>query len=134
MSCLWRPYLLLVALLLWLTPGVICDASSKLAERQMNQTATVGKAVYLITNEQTNAVVALRVGPDGKLSPGTVTPTGGAGSVALNSQGEPAITDALVSQSALTVAGNVSANPDAALRSIRSVLSTRAVLLTSRPT
>ena len=107
MSCLWRPYLVLVALL-WLTPGVICDASSKLAERHMNQTATVGKAVYLITNEQTNAVVALRVGPDGKLSHGTVTPTGGAGSVALNSQGEPAITDALVSQSALTVAGNVS--------------------------
>ncbi len=114
MSCLWRPHLLLVALLS-LTPGVICDASYKLAQRQMNQTATVGKAVYLINNEQTNAVVALRVGPDGKLSPGTVTPTGGAGSVALNSKGEPAITDALVSQSALTVAGNVGAKPNAVL-------------------
>ncbi|KAK4165531.1 hypothetical protein QBC43DRAFT_351127 [Cladorrhinum sp. PSN259] len=65
-----------------------------------------GKALYLITNDEANAVVALRVGPDGRLSPGSVTPTNGAGSVALNSMNQPAAPDALVSQSALTIAGN----------------------------
>jgi hypothetical protein len=99
-----------VAALLSLAPGAVCDGPSKLGARQTNQTAaTVGKAVYFITNEQTNSVVALPIGPDGKLSPGTVTPTGGAGAVSLNSKGEPAPTDALVSQSSLTLAGTVRA-------------------------
>ena len=61
--------------------------------------ATVGKAVYFITNEATNAVVALPIGRDGRISKGSKTKTGGAG--------KPATPDALIGQSALTVAGNV---------------------------
>jgi len=69
--------------------------------------AGTAKALYLITNDEANAVVALRIGADGLLSRGSVNPTNGAGSVALNSQKKPATPDALVSQSALTVAENV---------------------------
>ncbi|SPO01732.1 uncharacterized protein DNG_04405 [Cephalotrichum gorgonifer] len=63
------------------------------------------KAVYFITNEEVNAVAALPIGPDGKLSKGTVTETGGAGSFGLNSTLLPATPDALISQSAITVSG-----------------------------
>ncbi|KAJ6440208.1 3-carboxymuconate cyclase protein [Purpureocillium lavendulum] len=63
------------------------------------------KAIYMITNDESNGVVALPVGRDGKLSKGTVTSTQGRGSVALHSDGKPATPDALVSQSALTIAG-----------------------------
>jgi hypothetical protein len=68
-----------------------------------------GRALYLITNDESNSVVALPIGTDGRLSSGRVIPTGGGGSVALNGDNQPATPDALVSQSALTVAGNVSA-------------------------
>lgn len=71
--------------------------------------ASVGKAVYFITNEAENSVVALPIGRDGKLSKGTTTKTGGAGSINTNgATGQPGVPDALVSQSALTVVGNVS--------------------------
>ena len=66
----------------------------------------VGKAIYLITNDAANAVVALPIGADGRLSSGSVTRTGGSGSVALNADNQPATPDALVSQSALAIAGN----------------------------
>ena len=69
--------------------------------------AKVGKAIYFLTNEETNAVVALPIGQDGKLSKGTVTETGGEGSVAVDSDGEPATPDALVGQSAITISGKV---------------------------
>ncbi|GJN84363.1 hypothetical protein PLIIFM63780_007919 [Purpureocillium lilacinum] len=62
----------------------------------------------MITNDETNGVVALPVGSDGKLSKGTVTSTQGNGSVALHSDGNPGTPDALVSQSALTIAGKLS--------------------------
>ena len=70
--------------------------------------ATTGKAVYFITNDiQGNAVVALPIGSNGMLSKGSVTKTGGAGSIALGGETkQPAVPDALVGQSALTVAGN----------------------------
>jgi len=110
MSFLPRSSILLAALLS-LAPGALSGPSLDIAPRHRNQAATVGKAVYFITNDQANAVVALPIGPDGKLSPGTMTPTGGAGSIALNSKGQPANPDALVSQSALTIAGNVSLPP-----------------------
>ncbi|KAK0622379.1 hypothetical protein B0T14DRAFT_428951 [Immersiella caudata] len=64
------------------------------------------KALYFIANDEANAVVALKVGADGLLSTGSVTPTNGAGSVALGANMQPATPDALVSQSALTIAGN----------------------------
>jgi hypothetical protein len=75
--------------------------------QQCQSGVKVGKAVYFITNEAENAVVALPIAADGTLSAGTVTKTGGAGSIALGVMGEPALPDALVAQSALTVAGNV---------------------------
>lgn len=75
------------------------------------QGTSVGKAVYFITNNQQNAIVALRIGKDGTLSNGSVTATGGAGSNSINgATNQPAGPDALASQSALTVAGNVSYN------------------------
>jgi hypothetical protein len=68
----------------------------------------VGKAIYILTNDAENAVVALPIGADGLLSKGKVMKTGGAGSVAVDAEGNPATPDALLSQSALTIAGNVS--------------------------
>ncbi|KAF2834343.1 hypothetical protein M501DRAFT_1027339 [Patellaria atrata CBS 101060] len=73
--------------------------------RHQQTNKNVGTAIYLITNDVQNAVVALPIGRDGTLSQGTITPTGGAGSVALNAMNQPATPDALVSQSALAIAG-----------------------------
>jgi hypothetical protein len=76
---------------------------------QRQNTLSVGKAIYFLTNDAENAVVALPIGPDGMLSNGTVTATGGAGSNAIHSGTQEAIIpDALISQAALTVVGNVS--------------------------
>lgn len=71
-------------------------------------TAATGKALYLITNEDQNAIVSLPINSDGSLGQGILTSTGGAGSVAVNAAGDPATPDALLSQSSLKVAGNVS--------------------------
>jgi hypothetical protein len=102
-----RPSFLLIKLLL-LTPGLASGYCSKPPEGDGTPAANTVKALYLLTNDEANAVVALPIDANGKLSPGTVTPTGGCGSVALNSDKQPATPDALVSQSALTVAGSVS--------------------------
>ncbi|KAB2110372.1 hypothetical protein AG0111_0g491 [Alternaria gaisen] len=66
----------------------------------------VGRAIYMLTNDAENAVIALPIGADGMLSKGKVMKTGGAGSVAVDAEGKPATPDALVGQSALTIAGN----------------------------
>lgn len=68
------------------------------------------KAVYFLTNEPKNAVVALRVHTDGTLSEGSITLTGGSGArgidgMANNTAAGP---DALDSQSALKAEGRVS--------------------------
>ncbi|KAI1773275.1 hypothetical protein F4818DRAFT_122454 [Hypoxylon cercidicola] len=66
-----------------------------------------GKAVYLLTNDANNAVVALPISEDGTLAVGTVTPSSGKGSNSVDGATmKPAQPDALVSQSALTIAGN----------------------------
>jgi hypothetical protein len=76
---------------------------------QQPNSVKVGKAVYFLTNGAENAVVALPIGKDGMLAKGTVTKTGGAGSAAINgATKQPALPDALVGQSSLTVVGNVS--------------------------
>ncbi|UNI22179.1 hypothetical protein JDV02_008091 [Purpureocillium takamizusanense] len=75
------------------------------AGRPNGQRAAAPHAIYMMTNDEANGVIALPVRPDGLLSHGTVTKTGGAGSVALHSDGNPGTPDALVSQSALTIAG-----------------------------
>ncbi|KAI0015345.1 hypothetical protein F4780DRAFT_787072 [Xylariomycetidae sp. FL0641] len=65
-----------------------------------------GKAVYILTNESPNSVLALPINEDGTLSKGVLNPTGGKGGSSVDSDGKPAGPDALASQSALTVAGN----------------------------
>ena len=67
------------------------------------------KAIYFLTNDAVNAVVALPITSDGTLSKGTITATGGNGSNAVGGKAmEPLTPDALVGQSALTISGNVS--------------------------
>jgi hypothetical protein len=78
-------------------------------QQQQQKEVTVGKAVYFMTNDAENAIVALPIGKDGTLSKGMVTKTGGAGSVSIDGASmQPALTDALIGQSSLTVVGNVS--------------------------
>ncbi|EXJ86611.1 hypothetical protein A1O3_03564 [Capronia epimyces CBS 606.96] len=64
------------------------------------------RAIYIITNDQTNSVVALPVAADGTLSTGTVTATGGQGSNSVDGSNQPAAPDALDAQSSLTLVGN----------------------------
>ncbi|ETS78647.1 hypothetical protein PFICI_08500 [Pestalotiopsis fici W106-1] len=66
------------------------------------------RALYTITNDYNNSVVALPIGADGKIpgcSFGRLTSTGGSGGNTINS-GKKAAPDALSSQAALTIAGN----------------------------
>jgi hypothetical protein len=75
-----------------------------------NSTATPAKdakVMYYITNDADNAIVALKVGQDGTLSDGSVTPTGGKGGNGIQ-KGAPAKVDPLFSQSAVRVGSGVS--------------------------
>lgn len=66
------------------------------------------KAIYLITNDIQNAVVALNVNADGTLSKGSMTLTGGQGASGIDgAKNATAGPDALFSQSAIKVDGNV---------------------------
>ncbi|KAI0532188.1 hypothetical protein GGR58DRAFT_491110 [Xylaria digitata] len=67
-----------------------------------------GKAIYMISNEQKNAVLALPIGKNGLFTPGTgtLTETGGAGMNGLDASNQPAAPDPLFSQSSVTIAGN----------------------------
>lgn len=65
------------------------------------------KAVYFLTNDVANAVVALKVNSDGTLSDGSIIPTGGAGGTGVGADGQPAIPDPLFSQGALATSGNL---------------------------
>lgn len=70
-----------------------------------------GRAIYTLSNEEHNSVIALSIGGNGLLSKATTTPTGGSGSNIITVNGNtktPGGPDALASQSALTIAGNVS--------------------------
>ncbi|KAF9630297.1 hypothetical protein BFW01_g859 [Lasiodiplodia theobromae] len=84
-------------------PAPHCGAGCETAARS----PTVGKAVYFLTNDAQNAVVALPIAADGTLSDGTVTATNGAGSNAIDgTTNKTSAPDALVGQSSLTIAGN----------------------------
>ncbi|OCK76868.1 hypothetical protein K432DRAFT_359600 [Lepidopterella palustris CBS 459.81] len=73
---------------------------------QKAKNMTTGRAIYFLTNDAKNAVVALPINADGTVCNGTITPTGGAGSNAIDSNTKAAAApDALVGQSALTIAG-----------------------------
>lgn len=66
------------------------------------------KAVYLLSNEVENAVVALKVNRDGALSPGSVHLTGGKGAAGVDdATNATADRDVLFSQSSLRIDGNV---------------------------
>ena len=68
------------------------------------------RAIYIQSNQATNAVVAIPIGKNGTLMDGksTCTDTGGAGATLINSMtGQPEGPDALGSQGSVTVAGNV---------------------------
>jgi hypothetical protein len=72
---------------------------------------TNGKAVFMLSNQAENAVVAVPIAQDGTLNEkgASSTKTGGAGATGIDgSTNKPSNPDALFSQSALTVAGNVS--------------------------
>lgn len=85
-------------------PAPHCGAACQAAARS----PTVGKAIYFLTNDAQNAVVALPIAADGTLSNGTVTATNGAGSNAIDgTTNQTSAPDALVGQSSLTIAGNV---------------------------
>ena len=67
------------------------------------------KAVYILSNDATaNSVIAMRVADDGTLTDGSITPTGGKGASAIDGKtNKTAVPDALFSQSALKVDGNL---------------------------
>lgn len=72
-----------------------------------------GKAIYMLSNQASNSVVAVPIAQDGTLNEagGSSTDTGGSGATGVDgSTNQPANPDPLFSQSALTVAGNVSKN------------------------
>jgi hypothetical protein len=69
-------------------------------------------AIYFMTNDAQNAVVAIPIASDGMLSGGSRTPTGGAGSNSIDgATNKPAAPDPLIGQSALVVAGQVGRSP-----------------------
>lgn len=68
----------------------------------------LAKAVYFLTNDAKNSVVALKVNADGTLSDGSITLTGGSGASGINGMTNAAAgPDSLFSQSALKADGNV---------------------------
>ncbi|KAI1283347.1 hypothetical protein F5Y07DRAFT_349391 [Xylaria sp. FL0933] len=69
-----------------------------------------GKAIYMLSNEKENSVLALPIGKNGLFTPGTatLTSTGGTGMVGVDGDhgNQPAGPDGLFSQSSVTIAGN----------------------------
>ncbi|KAF7557962.1 hypothetical protein G7Z17_g247 [Cylindrodendrum hubeiense] len=65
------------------------------------------KSIYVMSNEDVNSVIAVPIGKNGKLFGGTSTATGGKGARVIDGTTHvSALTDGLVSQSCLTVAGH----------------------------
>ncbi|KAI4863361.1 hypothetical protein F4820DRAFT_377951 [Hypoxylon rubiginosum] len=93
--------------LLFLVEGIVGHVIQRHYGQSESACKATGKAVYLLTNDANNAVVALPIDEDGALAAGTITPSGGAGSNTIDGTTmKPAQPDALVSQSSLTIAGN----------------------------
>ncbi|KAM0273144.1 hypothetical protein ACHAQH_008464 [Verticillium albo-atrum] len=100
-------HLQISTLVLLLTPALVEVSARPAASSSCKAASPAAKAVYLLSNEPENSVIALPIGANGMLSAGQKAATGGEGSNAIDgSTGQPAAPDALVSQSALTVAGN----------------------------
>lgn len=95
--------------ILFLAKGIACHVIQRHTGQSDPSCQATGKAVYLLTNDANNAVVALPIDEDGTLAAGTVTLSGGKGSNSIDGTTmKPAQPDALVSQSSLAIAGNVS--------------------------
>lgn len=69
------------------------------------------KAIYFLTNEDSNSVVAIPISVNGTLSGGATIATGGKGGSTVKATGGVNGPDALGSQSALTVVDDVSRYP-----------------------
>ncbi|PNH62675.1 hypothetical protein VD0001_g9378 [Verticillium dahliae] len=94
-------------LILALAPSIVGVSARPSGSSSCMAASQAEKAVYLLSNEVKNSVIALPIGVDGLLKVGQQTATGGAGSNSVDgSTRQPAAPDALVSQSALTVAGH----------------------------
>lgn len=92
--------------------ALLSSANAAPGTRARTELAQNAKAVYLLSNEVQNSVVALKVNSDGTLSPGSVHLTGGKGGASIDSAtNKTAVTDVLISQSALKVDGNVCTSP-----------------------
>ncbi|KAI1132284.1 hypothetical protein F5Y10DRAFT_231398 [Nemania abortiva] len=86
--------------------GSVIRRDQPILERDNNNCPETGTAVYFISNDSPNTIIALPIGEDGTLSKGTITPAGGNGSVSFHGQvGVAAKPDGLVSQSSITIAG-----------------------------
>jgi hypothetical protein len=81
---------------------------------QVAQVGNAPKAVYFMTNAKPNMIAALKVDANGQLSDGSMTLTGGDGSVQVDPMtGQPTVPDALSSQGSVRVAGNMLFNVNA---------------------
>lgn len=79
-----------------------------LPRREAKPAGMTAKAIYFITNDEAgNGVGAISINRDGTLREASITNTGGNGAIAVDADGKPAVPDALISQSALAVAGSV---------------------------
>lgn len=71
--------------------------------------AKLGKAIYFMTNTDKNAIISLRIQPDGKVNGGSTTRTQEKGIVSIDgSTKKPAEKDGLLSQSSVHILDNVS--------------------------
>lgn len=106
-----------MTLLMRLIPSLALLAlTSAFPTQSSSRPSSPARAVYFITNAQSNAVVALRVNDNGTLSDGSITSTGGTGGRGINgATNQSAGPDGTFSQGAVAVAGNVSNEPVHAL-------------------
>lgn len=102
-------FLPLVLAMMLLADAAPCNCPGIEAGAAVGRTNKNAKAVYFLTNDAKNSVVALKVDTDGTLSDGSITLTGGSGASGIESKNNAtAGPDSLFSQSALKAEGNVS--------------------------
>lgn len=106
-------FLLWFSAVLLLADAVPCNHCPGVEARAASDRKNA-KAVYFLTNDAKNSVVALKVNADGTLSDGSITLTGGSGASGVDGMtNTTAGPDSLFSQSALKAEGNVSLPPAA---------------------
>ncbi|KAF4628105.1 hypothetical protein G7Y89_g10047 [Cudoniella acicularis] len=102
------PFLASLAFLHYTTASPLAssldDRTLELANSMLAHQANP-KAIHLLTNDANNSVVTLKVGTDGTLSEGSVTPTGGMGLTGMNAKGMLLSPDGLFSQGSIAISG-----------------------------